>query len=161
MEELPLNLKEIINNGENISVEFKAAEHGLPKNLFDTICAMLNRCGGHIFLGVSDNGQILGIEKNIIKKIKKDFSNNCHNSTIITPTIHLELEEYKVDNKTIMYLYIYESSDVHRSKNKIFDRNVDGDYDITSNTNLVSELYIRKNKTYFENTIYPLSLIHI
>ena len=32
MEELPLNLKEIINNGENISVEFKAAEHGLPKN---------------------------------------------------------------------------------------------------------------------------------
>lgn len=159
MEELPLNLKEIINNGENISVEFKAAEHGLPKNLFDTICAMLNRCGGHIFLGVSDNGQILGIEKNIIKKIKKDFSNNCHNSTIITPTIHLELEEYKVDNKTIMYLYIYESSDVHRSKNKIFDRNVDGDYDITSNTNLVSELYIRKNKTYFENTIYPYATL--
>ena len=36
------------------------------------------------------------------------------------------------------YIYIPESSQVHRCNGKIFDRNEDGDMDITDNTNLVS-----------------------
>lgn len=39
----------------------------------------------------------------------------------------------------------------------IFDRNEDGDFDITNNTTLISNLYIRKRNTYIENKIYPFA----
>jgi len=37
---------------------------------------------------------------------------------------------------------------------KIFDRNEDGDIDITDNTNLVLGMYMRKQGTYTENRIF-------
>lgn len=37
---------------ESIHLEFKEAKLALPGNLFETICAMLNRDGGDIVLGV-------------------------------------------------------------------------------------------------------------
>ena len=49
MEKLSQNLLEIINKKEKKTTEFKKAEYNLPDNLFETICAMLNRSGGHIF----------------------------------------------------------------------------------------------------------------
>lgn len=58
-----------------------------------------------------------------------------------------------------MYIYVYESSDVHKTSNKIFDRNEDGDFEITGNTSLISQLYIRKSSTYIENKIYPFATI--
>ena len=154
-EKLPLNLLSVIKNGENSIVEFKTAKEELPKSIFETICAMLNRNGGHVFLGVSDNGKIIGVYKNAIKDIKKNFANLCNNSEKISPTVHLEMKEYEIDSKVILYVYVYESSDVHKTSNKIFDRNEDGDFDITNNTTLVSNMYIRKSNTYIENKIYP------
>lgn len=41
---------------ENIRLEFKEAASALPGNLFETVCAMLNRDGGDILLGVRDDG---------------------------------------------------------------------------------------------------------
>ena len=155
IEKIPNNLLELISGGESIKVEFKECQDNLPKTLFETICSMLNRNGGHIFLGVKDNGEIIGIQIANIQKLKKDFANLCNNQQKISPSVYLEVKEYLCNNKIILYIYVYESSDVHRSANKIFDRNQDGDYDITNNTNLVSNLYIRKSNTYIENTIYP------
>jgi ATP-dependent DNA helicase RecG len=36
----------LIEQQEGIHLEFKKAENSLPANLFETICAMLNREGG-------------------------------------------------------------------------------------------------------------------
>lgn len=63
IEILPVHLLNIIKYGESSSVEFKEAKKSLPSNLFESICSMLNRNGGHIFLGVSDNGEVLGYIK--------------------------------------------------------------------------------------------------
>ena len=54
-----------------------------------------------------------------------------------------------------MHIYVYESSDVHRTANKIYDRKLEGDFDISNNTMLISDLYIRKSSTYIENKIFP------
>lgn len=56
-------LLKIISDGENVCTEFKEANNKLPKNLFETICAFLNRNGGNIFLGISDDGKIIGVKK--------------------------------------------------------------------------------------------------
>lgn len=160
IEELPSNLIKIINSGESTTVEFKEAKKDLPSSLFESIWAMLNRSGGHIFLGVKDNGRIIGVYKDFVKEMKNNFANLCNNPEKIFPTIHIEIKEYLYEEKHILYIFVYESSDVHKSCNKIFDRNEDGDFDITTNTNLVSNLYIRKSGTYIENKIYPYATIN-
>jgi len=157
--EFPNNLKEILLDGETINVEFKTSSSNLPSSLFETICAMSNRYGGHIFLGIEDDGKVVGVNEDNVKQMKKDFVNLCNNPEKIFPTLHLELKEYIIDSKTILYTYVPESSDVHRTKNKIFDRNEDGDFDITNNTRTISNLYIRKSNTYAENKIFPFATI--
>ena len=64
-------------------------------------------------------------------------------------------EDWVIEGKRIIRLFVPESSQVHRCNGKIYDRNEDGDFDITSNTNLVTGLYIRKQTTYSENRVYP------
>lgn len=155
IERIPNNLVKIIEEGEGIITEFKESSKKLPNNLFETICSMLNRNGGHIFLGIKDNKEIIGIDKSIINDIKKEFTSLCNNPEKIFPTVYLDIKEYIYKKKHILYIYVHESSDVHKTKNKFYDRNQDGDYDITNNTTLISNLYIRKRSTYAENKIYP------
>jgi len=45
-----INIPQLIENGEGISLEFKRARNKLPQNLFETICAFLNRNGGIVLL---------------------------------------------------------------------------------------------------------------
>ena len=159
LSKLPTNLYEKIKEGESTTVEFKKGKEKLPSSLFESVCGMLNRNGGHIFLGVDDDGKVIGTYKSYIASMKKDFANLCNNPEKVFPTVHLEMKEYSVDDKIILYIYIYESSDVHKSVGKIYDRNEDGDFDITNNTTLVSNLYIRKSSTYIENKIFPYATI--
>ncbi len=158
--QIPENLLNLIKNGECSTVEFKTAKKKLPENLFETVCSMLNRNGGHIFLGVQDDGIVRGIYRDYVKNMKSDFVNLCNNSEKISPTVHLEIKEYLYEEKELLYIYVYESSDVHKTANKIFDRNEDGDFEITGNTSLISQLYIRKSSTYIENKIYPFATIN-
>ena len=153
--ELPENLVQEILSGEGVSVEFKEAARSLPDNLFETVCAMLNRNGGHVFLGVSDMGEILGVDTDKISQIKKDFVNLCNNPQKIFPTVHLDMREFNYKNKVILYVYVFEGSDVYNTNGKVFDRNEDGDFDITRSTSSVAQLYIRKNSTYTENKVFP------
>lgn len=71
----------------------------------------------------------------------------------------MNVEEIKTDGKVILYIFVPESSQVHRCNAKIFDRNEDGDMDITDNTNLVSAMYMRKQGSYTENRIFPFAEI--
>jgi hypothetical protein len=65
------------------------------------------------------------------------------------------VDEVQVQDQTMLHVYVPESSQVHRCNGRIFDRNEDGDFDITDHTRLVSELYQRKQATYSENKVYP------
>lgn len=60
------HLLQIIAEGEGLHTEFKEAADSLPGNLFDTVCAFLNTDGGMIFLGVSDKGDISGVDRGSI-----------------------------------------------------------------------------------------------
>ena len=48
--------------GENTTTEYKEAKSKMPSSLFETVASFLNRDGGTILLGVSDDGIITGID---------------------------------------------------------------------------------------------------
>src|SRR3989339_678924 len=152
-------IKEIIKQGESITVEFKKCKTAISGDVYETVCAFLNRSGGELLLGVKDNGEIAGIDKNCAEQIKKDFVTAVNNPQKINPAFYLSIEEMEINGKTILYIYVPESSQVHRCIGKIYDRNEDGDFDITNNNNLVTALYIRKQTTYSENKVYPFVTI--
>ena len=45
-------VKQLITRGEGTEIEFKESYHSLARTVYETICAFLNRKGGHIILGV-------------------------------------------------------------------------------------------------------------
>lgn len=152
---MPKRFEELIAQGEGISIEFKECKDALPKNVFETLCAFLNRFGGDIFLGLKDDGTIIGVDKDKSKKIRADFVSAMNNPQKIFPTVYLPVDEFELDGKTILHVYVPESSQVHNTNRRIFDRNEDGDFDITDNTDLVAAMYIRKQCEYTENTVFP------
>lgn len=145
----------LIKKGEGVSIEFKEYNPQRIDDLLKTVCAFLNRHGGEILLGVSDKGTVFGVEEEILPKIKADLSSELNNSQNINPVFYLSIEEVKIEDKWLLYIYVPESSQVHRCKGRVFDRDGNGDFDITDNTSLIGTLYIRKQTSYSENKVYP------
>ena len=118
------------------------------------MCAFLNRNGGNIFLGVDEDGSIIGVDQSCVKDMKRDFVNLCNNKQKINPTIYLNIKDYLVKGKVILHIYVNESSSVHRTNGKVYDRNEDGDYEVKL-AERIANIYIRKQDFYTENKIFP------
>lgn len=149
------NLHSIINRGEGINIEFKECKNKFSQSVFETICAFLNRNGGHLLLGVADDKTIIGIEETAIEAIKKDFTTAINNNQLISPTYYLQIEVIQIHEKNVLYIYVPESSHFHRFKGRFFDRNEDGDFDITNHPNQISNLILRKQSSNTEDRLFP------
>jgi len=68
-----INIQQLIEQGEGISLEFKKTENKLPETLFETICAFLNRNGGIVLLGVNDDKTIEGIKTDVTGSLVKNL----------------------------------------------------------------------------------------
>lgn len=146
----------LLAKGEGLEIEFKESYFSLSKTAFETICAFLNRQGGHLFFGVTNKGIVEGILESEADKMVNELVNNANNLNKLNPQFYLSPEIVDYNGKKIIYVYVPESSQVHRTAGKVFDRNAtDGDIDITNNSTLVTQLYIRKQQTYTENRIFP------
>lgn len=93
IEKLPNNLIEFIKAGESTTIEYKEAKKSLPSSLFESVCSMLNRNGGNIFLGVNDDSEVIGVYKDYTRTMKKEFVDLCNNPEKIFPTVHLDIKE--------------------------------------------------------------------
>ena len=154
------DLRVLIKQGEGISVEFKECRRTLSRNVYETVCAFLNRHGGSLLLGVSDSGEVTGVDPDCVGQIKRDFVTAINNPQKLHPPAYLSIDEVEIEGKTILRVYVPESSQVHRCNGRIFDRNEDGDFDITDHTRQVADLYHRKQVTYSENKIYPYATLN-
>jgi ATP-dependent DNA helicase RecG len=146
-------IRKLIKQGETINLEFKSSENKLPSNLFETVCAFLNREGGKILLGVDDTGKILGVNENAVNKLLKEITDSANNPEKLNPPYILFPKPIVLDGKTLILIDVPRSSQVHLTKSKIFDRSKDGDYELCDHSQK-SKLYNRKNLEFSETKIY-------
>ena len=124
-------IKELISTGEKIDVEFKKSQNELNKDLYESVCSLNNRDGGHIILGVVDKTkEICGVNPDKIDKMKKDFTTAINNANKINPPLYLTPEDYEIDGKIIIYIRVPEGTQLRRFNGRIFDRTYEGDIDI-------------------------------
>jgi ATP-dependent DNA helicase RecG len=154
-------LKHIIQQGESITVEFKTSKEKLNKDAFDSICAFLNRRGGHLILGVNDKKEVTGVDEDSIQGILDTLAVNANNPQKLNPPYYLSPEVIKVDDKQVIVVYVPESSQVHSTVGKIYDRNEDGDFNITNNSDLVTQLYLGSRSRILKIRYFPMPQLMI
>ncbi len=153
---IPAELRNLIDGGEGITVEFKESHADITKDVYETVCSFSNRDGGHIFLGVKNNGKIIGIQEDKTDKIKRQFVTTINNGSKMYPPLYLTPISYEADGKQILYIRVPASQEVVRCSGRIWDRNDDADIDITNHSDEVYRLYARKNGSYYVNKVFPV-----
>ena len=152
---MSIDITRLIAKGEGIDIEFKECKSEISSDVYETVCAFLNRIGGHILLGVEDNGNVTGIEPKAVAKIKSAFATTINNPNKIAPTFYTNIEEHLIDGMIVLHIPVNCSSQVHRLSGRFFDRNEDSDLDITDSVALVADMFNRKGNVYTEIRVFP------
>ena len=147
-------IRRITANSEGTEIEYKKSQTGLARSVYESICAFLNRRGGHVVLGADDDGTIIGIPPDKVQEQLDTLAKDLNNSQVINPTFYLNLEPLQVDGKWIIYFYVPESSQAHTYKGLYYDRNQDGDFALR-NSQQVADLILRKQTGCTENRVLP------
>ena len=147
-------ITQLLRQGEGLTIEFKEARFELPKSLFETICAFLNRDGGTVLLGVLDDGTVSGIDPSKVSKLTKEIVTQANSAEKLSPICMLFPEIIEIDGKTVLYIPVPTGSQIHRTKNFPYDRSADGDFRVIDSETL-RLLYLRKAAYFSENQIFP------
>ena len=148
-------MRDLLSKDEKITVEYKNCQHGVQEDVYETVCSFSNRYGGYIIMGVEDDGIPIGINPNIVKDMKKNFVNQLNNPDKMSPTLYLSIEDIVYEGMTLLWVYVPPTSTVEKCANRIYDRNEDGDMDITDSPIQLQNMYNRKSNTYAEHKIFP------
>jgi len=97
-------VKSLLKKRERIRIEFKRAQNYIPENLFETVCAFLNREGGSILLGVDNEGNVAGVDSSSVSQMKADISSLSNNSTKLNPTFLLFPSEVEIKGRKIIHI---------------------------------------------------------
>ena len=113
------DLIEKIYLGEDSTIEFKRE---LPhrESLGDEIAAFANANGGVILIGVDDDSEIVGIDRQNLDSTEKTAVEICGDN--IDPMVHIVTEKLQVDNKNLLKIEVPRSPFVHKSSNGYFIR---------------------------------------
>ncbi len=101
---------------ESLNLEFKEK---ISKAFLKTVSAYANYIDGRIIFGISDSGEIIGIDSS--DKTRLTIENMINDS--FNPRPEYKLETIEVDGKSLIELYVYEGNDKpYYYKNKAFKR---------------------------------------
>lgn len=94
----------MISEGESETVEFKKST-GLLREIIETVCAFANRRGGYLFIGVEDEGKIVG------QQVTDDTLKNIANAVKLNTDSKLypNIEKIEIQGKTCILVTVEES----------------------------------------------------
>ena len=144
----------VLQLGENAAVEFKRCGNGIESDTYESVCSFLNRFGGDLFLGVLDDGTVVGVPSGAAQDMVKNFISVISNPLCFAPTVYLVPELLLYEGKTVIHVHVPPGAEVHCYKKIVYDRIGDADVRMTA-TAQIAQLYIRKQNIYTEKKIYP------
>jgi ATP-dependent DNA helicase RecG len=150
----PLELERILHGGEGITVEFKLADGGVPKSLYETIAAFSNLDGGTIVLGVDDEGHIHGIPDDRLSRYQQDIVNQLNNPDCIDPPLSVQPRSVTHAFGNVIVLQLPASSQLHTHVGRVYLRGHEGDMDVTQDHEAVRQIHLRKSNYFTEGEIY-------
>ena len=98
-------IEALIAQGEDSRVQFKVAPIGVSK-LATELTAFTNSEGGIILFGVSDIGEVVGLDKEQRKCLDNELSNACNDN--VRPPVYPRTEFHTIDGKVILAVYVSE-----------------------------------------------------
>ncbi|MCF6094038.1 ATP-binding protein [Microaerobacter geothermalis] len=112
------NPKEAVLIGENQYIEFKRDFLFSKGKLIRTVVAFANTNNGNLFLGIDDDGKIIGIDDDIAKYQNEDkflLAVTHFLQEKITPLLSPfpTLRIVPVENKRVLHIYVEEGSDLY------------------------------------------------
>ncbi|WP_459871802.1 AlbA family DNA-binding domain-containing protein, partial [Endothiovibrio diazotrophicus] len=97
------NVRRLLAAGEGLQVEFKRCRDALNRDVFESVCAFLNRSGGDLLLGVADDGSVVGVDPSAAAQLKRDFVTALNNPQKIAPPFYLDISEQVIDGVTLLH----------------------------------------------------------
>lgn len=88
---------QVLQAGESSMVEFKRCSELPHTDTFETVCSFANRSGGSIYLGVDDDGQVLGVDSKRVSEIERNVVNVVSNRKMFEPAPMVETEHIEYD----------------------------------------------------------------
>ena len=148
--EQAFDIESLLRTGENISLECKKAEGGLPNSIWETYSSFANTDGGIILLGVEEKAghQLVVTGVKDVRKIESDFWNMLNNRQKVNINIltNRMVKVQDVDGKSILVIEVpradrrlrpvYVGSDPMKGT---YRRDFEGDYLCT--TDQVAAMY--------------------
>jgi len=141
---------ELTRKGEGNQIEYKTCTEEVSESLYESVCSMLNHTGGSILMGVTDDGDIIGVNPDRADTLKKNIINCIKNPELFLPCPYFTPQILEAEGKTVLYLDIPCGQYVYRFKGCYWDRNGDADIDVTDQPELLLSLFERKNPHLFE-----------
>ena len=120
-------IKICLEQGEGIRIELKEALENVPSSLYETVVSFSNKEGGIVLLGVSNSGDVMGVDNDKISQMKQDITTACNNPEFINPPISITPIEVDYDENQLLALKIPTSSQIHALNGVIYDRENDSD----------------------------------
>ena len=91
----------LIKQGESQTVEFKSS---FQKELIESVVAFANTKGGKIFVGIKDDGKIVGVD--IKSETLKDWINQIKNNT--QPQLIVDMDSMMIENRVVVIVDVQE-----------------------------------------------------
>ena len=152
-------ITQLLSDGEGLTIEYKECVDKLSNSVWETVCSFSNRYGGHLILGAHDDGTPIGVNPNSAQQMKQNFASMLNNPQKTSPSLFLSLDEIMLDGMLLLYTHIPISSQIQSCSGRIYDRNEDGDFDITNSSELVAQLSLRKSNQFTEREIFPYATL--
>ena len=111
-------LMELLRAHEWRDVEFKEAQHEVPRNAYETVSAFANTEGGHLVFGVRKSGQdveVVGVLD--FDKVQGDFLTTLRQADKISAVVDVQEELHRHEDSDLLIFYVPE---VHRSEKPVF-----------------------------------------
>ena len=86
------DINAIIKNNENQAVEWKESWHD---KYLEWVCGYANAQGGILYIGINDDGNVVGLDDKTIKRLLEDVPNKISSAFGITCDVNLRTKQKK------------------------------------------------------------------